>query len=126
MRMNRHMIALNLTIREAIGIAAAPGCSHELYDRIVAAIEKQCGDGSWQVTIKTVSVNDRLNAIKAIRFYTGWGLKEAKDMVDDVMAWNRQPGTGIPRSIIIRSGDTAHSLMSELEDLGVIAELSQI
>lgn len=120
------MITLDLSVREAIGIAATPDCSRELYERIVAAIEKRCGDGSWQVTIKTLAVNDRLNAIKVIRFYTGWGLKEAKDFVDDVMAWNRQPGTGIPRSIIIRSGDTAHSLVNELEQLGTIVELSQV
>lgn len=116
------MISINMTIREAVAVASLPQCSGELYNRIVAAIEDKCGEGGRCVTIKAVGVNRRLDAIKAIRCYTGWGLKEAKDLVDDVMAWNRTPGTGRSRDIFL-DHEKAQYLLDELRSYDVMAEI---
>ena len=85
------MINVSLTVREAILIASK--CDEyggdegrNLRDRIIRAMElAMVDDTRCSVTItKGMVLDNRIPCIKAIRKYTGWGLKETKDWTDPI------------------------------------------
>lgn len=130
------MISIDITIREAVAIASSASCSQELYDRIVKAIDVKCDEGhgcdNTRITpisgeqqercviIKSVGCDNRLEAIRAIRCVTGWSHKWVINLVDDVMAWHRSPGTGRHRSLILPA-EKGYQLVAALQSLKVDA-----
>lgn len=107
-----------MTIREAMDIASSPKCDPQLHERLVKAIEAKCYEALKRVTVWSVGVDNRLQAIKSIWLHAGCELKEAVDLVDDVMAWHRLPGTGKHRHIDLPL-DKAESLEEELRSFKV-------
>jgi hypothetical protein len=114
------MISVDMTIREMIGIATSTTCSMELYERIVKAIELASGEGSINVTLRTLRPDSMIPAIKALRLATGWGLKESKDFCDVVRGPYRTDGTygpGAANTLRLNAGK-ARELVKQWKDLG--------
>ncbi len=83
------MINVGMTIREMLSIASNPSCSGDLYERIIKALEVATGNEKLLVGCNGVVYNgqywnDKIPAIKSLRSATGWGLKEAKDWIEEV------------------------------------------
>lgn len=84
------MINVGMTIREMVSLASNPGCSGDLYERIIKAIEEATGQTLMMVACNGVQYNTqywdhKIAAIKSIRLSTGWGLKDAKDWIENCM-----------------------------------------
>lgn len=82
------MINVGMTIREMVSIASNPSCTGDLYDRIIKALELATGNEKLLVACNRVSYDGqywdgKIAAIKSVRLATGWGLKEAKDWVEE-------------------------------------------
>src|SRR6056300_363434 len=82
------MIKLELSVREAMNLAT--NCHHDIYEKIVQAIETAVNgeDVGRECTVTItngMNLDNRIPCIKAIRQYTGWGLKDAKDWTDDLV-----------------------------------------
>lgn len=85
------MINVGMTIREMISIASNPGCSGDLYERIIKAMELATGNEKLLVACNGADYSGnywdyKIAAIKSVRLCTGWGLKEAKDWIEDAVA----------------------------------------
>ena len=126
------MIKLELSVREAMNLATSWAYNHdaELYHKIVNAFEVALGvNQNRTVTItKGMSLDNRIPCIKAIRQYTGWGLKETKDWTDDLVGgWKNDrfvPATHHTNSITLKSQEMAENLLRDLNTLGCEGYLS--
>jgi hypothetical protein len=125
------MIKLELTIREAMNLAT--NCHHDIYERIVQAIETavngENGGRDCTVTITNgMSLDNRIPCIKAIRKYTGWGLKESKGWTDDLVGgWKGDrfvAATHHTNSITLKNPEMAENLLRDLTTLGCEGFLS--
>ena len=88
------MINVGMTIREMVSVASNPSCNGDLYDRIIKALELATGNEKLLVACNGVVYggqfwDNKIPAIKSLRLATGWGLKEAKDWVEDVQYHNK-------------------------------------
>lgn len=118
------MIKIALSVREAMSMVSL-GCGIEMYEKIVVAFETALNMNSYcNVTITGGMTQDnRLHCIKAIRQYTGWGLREAKDWTDFLVGcwsndqWYPAP-FGTRRSMTLKTPEAAESLLRELTTLG--------
>lgn len=84
------MINIGMTIREMISLAANPSCTGDLYERIIKAIEEATGNTMMMVACNGVQYNTqfwehKIACIRCLRLATGWGLKEAKDWIENCM-----------------------------------------
>lgn len=119
------MITLELTVAEALDLALNYS---PMYDRVLKAFEKTLNiddntSPNCTVTITNgMSLDNRIPCIKAVRQYTGWGLKEAKDWTDDLVGgWKGDrfvPATHHTNSITLKNAYMAESLLRELTTLG--------
>jgi hypothetical protein len=122
------MIKLELSVREAMNLAT--NCHHDIYERIVNAFEVALGvNQNRTVTItKGMSLDNRIPCIKAIRQYTGWGLKEVKDWTDNLVGgWKGDrfvPATHHTNSITLKNPEMAENLLRELTTCGCEGYLS--
>lgn len=122
------MIKLELSVREAMNLAT--NCHHDIYERIVTAFEVALGvNQNRTVTITNgMSLNNRIPCIKAIRQYTGWGLKESKEWTDDLVGgWKGDrfvPATHHTNSITLNNPEMAENLLRDLTSLGCEGYLS--
>ena len=122
------MIKLELSVREAMNLAT--NCHHDIYERIVTAFEVALGvNQNRTVTITNgMSLDNRIPCIKAIRQYTGWGLKESKEWTDDLVGgWKGDrfvPATHHTNSITLKNPEMAENLLRDLTSLGCEGYLS--
>jgi hypothetical protein len=122
------MIKLELSVREAMDLAA--NCHQDVYERIVNALEVALGvNQRRRVTITNgMSLDNRISCIKAIRQYTGWGLKESKEWTDDLVGgWKGDkfvPATHHTNSITLKNPELAENLLRDLTSLGCEGYLS--
>jgi hypothetical protein len=122
------MIKLELSVREAMDLAT--NCRQDIYERIVTAFEVALGvNQNRTVTVtKGMSLDNRIPCIKAIRQYTGWGLKETKDWTDDLVGgWKGDrfvPATHHTNSITLKYSCDAENLLRDLTSLGCEGYLS--
>lgn len=122
------MIKLELSIREAMDLAT--NCHHDIYERIVTAFEVALGvNQRCTVTItRGMNLDNRIPCIKAIRQYTGWGLKESKEWTDDLVGgWKGDrfvPATHHTNSITLKNAEMAENLLRDLTGLGCEGYLS--
>jgi ribosomal protein L7/L12 len=126
------MIKLELTVREAMYLATSWAYNNdvELYHKIVNAFEIKLGvNQNRMVTITGgMDTNNRIACIKAVRLWTGWGLKESKDWTDgmvgriDESGFWRDGGNRI--SVTLKTPDAAENLLRDLVALGCEGYLS--
>jgi hypothetical protein len=122
------MIKLELSVREAMNLAT--NCHQDIYERIVTAFEVALGvNQNRTVTITNgMSLDNRIACIKAIRQYTGWGLKESKEWTDDLVGgWKGDrfvPATHHTNSITLKNPELAENLLRDLTSLGCEGYLS--
>ncbi len=123
------MIKLELSVREAFELSNS--CSREIYERIVNAFEVALGMSQYRTVTITGGMNtdNRIPCIKAIRFATGWGLKESKDWSDELMGvydynlCRRLDGKG-RNSLTLQTPEAAEKLLRDMTDLGCEGLLS--
>ena len=124
------MIKIDFSVREALTMISN-GCSLDMFEKIVASLEAALGENQrCSVTItRGMSTNNRIQCIKAVRFHTGWGLKEAKDWTDQMIGryneygrWCEAVATSI--SVNLKTPDAAEKLLRELVDCGCEGYLS--
>lgn len=114
------MIRLELSVREALNMVSN-GCSLDMFEKIVAALEAAIGTpktpGKMKVVADSVrdasSWDNKIPAIKALRLATGMGLREAKDWVE-VCQYSQ--GTNYSPAL---THDAAEKLCSELKQCGM-------
>jgi len=125
------MITLQLSVREAMNLAT--NCHHDVYEKIVQAFEtavngEDVGKNCTVTITNGMSLDNRIPCIKAIRQYTGWGLKEAKDWTDDLVGgWKNDrwvPGTHQTNSITLKYSCDAENLLRDLTACGCEGYLS--
>lgn len=123
------MIKLDMSVREALTMVSN-GCGHEMFERIVAALELALGVNQRKMVTITggMSTNNRIPCIKAIRLHTGWGLKEAKDWTDVLVGtydtdWKYR-SSGRPNSMTLKTPEAAEALLRDLTTLGCEGYLS--
>ncbi|MGA1256953.1 MAG: hypothetical protein ACO3YX_08085 [Candidatus Nanopelagicaceae bacterium] len=122
------MIKLELSVREAMNLAMS--CHQDIYERIVNAFEVALGVNQLcKVTItKGMTLDNRIPCIKAVRLYTGWGLKEAKDWTDGMVGrWDdcgHWRGGGNTISLTLSTPEKAEQLLRDLTTLGCEGYLS--
>jgi hypothetical protein len=127
------MINLSLTIREALWIISKCDVYDSTYEKIVSAIEKAVQNPplGTNVTVKSIPQDNFISAIRIIRRYTNWGLKDTKDWLDVVRgSWQSNghwedgvyvsAGTysgGKPNTLTIPYGRDAITLAAELREI---------
>jgi len=123
------MIKVELSVREALNMVSN-GCSTEMYEKIVCALETALGVNQRRAVTITggMSTDNRIPCIKAIRLHTGWGLKEAKDWTDVLMGHYGSydqwvPGKG-KHSMTLKTPEAAENLLRDLAGLGCEGFLS--
>ena len=125
------MINLELTVREALWILSKCEVYDSTYDKVVSAFEKAMGvNQSCRVTVTGgMNTSNRIQCIKAVRLYSGWGLKEAKEWTDGMVG--RYDDAGYWRngglnqiSITLKNPQAAENLCRDLTALGCQASLS--
>jgi hypothetical protein len=123
------MIKVEMSVRESLNMIAN-GCSLDIFEKIVCALELALGVNQRRVVTITggMSTDNRIPCIKAIRQHTGWGLKEAKDWTDVLVGrygsydqW--VPGKG-KNTIILKTPEAAEALLRDLVGLGCEGFLS--
>ena len=127
------MINLQLTVREAMNLAASWAYNNdvELYHKIVNSFELALGvNQNRTVTITAgMTLDNRIPCIKAIRLHTGWGLKEAKEWTDFLVGgwkydkWYPAPANN-KQSITLKTPEAAENLLRDLVGLGCEGYLS--
>jgi hypothetical protein len=125
------MIKIELSVRESLNMIAN-GCSLDMFDKIVCALEVALGvNQRRRVTITGgMSTDNRIPCIKAIRLHTGWGLKESKDWTDVLVgrynyttnSYGRS--TGQENSVTLKTPEAAENLLRDLAGLGCEGFLS--
>jgi ribosomal protein L7/L12 len=129
------MIQLELTVREAMWILSKIESYDTIYDKIGVAFEQalaannQNTSRNCTVTITNgMSLDNRIPCIKAIRQYTGWDLKKAKEWTDVFTGcWKNDRWTdpsGYDNSIRLKYSCDAENLLQELTALGCEGFLS--
>jgi len=125
------MIKIELSVREAMNLAT--NCHLDIYEKIVQAFEtavngEDVGKNCTVTITNGMSLHNRIPCIKAIRQYTGWGLKETKDWTDDLVGgWKNDrfvPATHHTNSITLKSQEMAENLLRDLNTLGCEGYLS--
>jgi hypothetical protein len=124
------MIKIDLSVREALTMISN-GCSLDMFEKIVTALESAI-DAKEQhhVTITGgMTTNNRIPCIKAVRKYTGWGLKEAKDWTDGMIGhwdaygvWHKGDLNQI--SVRLKTTEAAENLLRDLKNAGCEGYLS--
>ena len=125
------MINLQLTVREALWILSKIESYDTIYDKISLAFEDALRvNRNKTVTITGgMTLDNRIHCIKAIRHYTGWGLKEAKDWSDVLVGgWKYDtfvPATpGTKNSVTLSTPEAAENLLRDLVEKGCEGYLS--
>ena len=125
------MINVSLTVREALWILSKIESYDTIYDKISIAFEDALKvNRNKTVTITGgMTLDNRIHCIKAIRHYTGWGLKEAKDWSDVLVGgWKYDtfvPATpGTKNSVTLSTPEAAENLLRELVEKGCQGFLS--
>lgn len=111
------MINVGMTIREMVSIASNPSCNGDLYDRIIKALELATGNGKLLVACDGLAYNvmhwdAKIPAIKSLRLATGWGLKDAKDWIEEAVNYKK---TMFTKPL---DPEMAHRLCDELSKCG--------
>ena len=127
------MIKIELSVRESLNMIAN-GCSLDMFEKIVCALEVALGVNQRRVVTITggMSTDNRIPCIKAIRLHTGWGLKEAKDWTDVLIGrynyshWRGDEATtaGVANSVTLKTPEAAEALLRDLVGLGCVGSLS--
>ena len=124
------MIKLDMSVREALTLVASSHCGHEMFERIVTALEMALGVNQRKMVTITrgMSTDNRIPCIKAIRLHTGWGLKEAKDWTDVLVGtydsdW-KYHSSGRTNSMTLKTPEAAEALLRDLAGLGCEGYLS--
>lgn len=123
------MIKIELSVRESLNMIAN-GCSLDMFDKIVCALEVALGvNQRRRVTITAgMSTDNRISCIKAIRLHTGWGLKESKDWTDVIVGRYNESGFwtggGHPNTMLLKTPEAAEALLRDLVGLGCEGFLS--
>jgi hypothetical protein len=117
------MINLALTVREALWILSKCESYDSVYDKVVTAVEKAIMNppNGTNVTVKSVPQDNFISAIRIIRNYTRWGLKDTKDWMDVVRgSWmdNGSYAGGKPNTLTVTFGRDAIALAEELRGIG--------
>ena len=116
------MIAVEMTIREMISLAANPSCNGDLYERLVSAIERAANEGKINVTLRSMRPDAMIPCIKALRLATGWGLKESKEFCDVVRGKSDGYGNGGfwggKANTVSLKADAARELAKQWKELG--------
>ena len=125
------MIKLDMSVREALTLVASSHCGHEMFERIVAALEVALGVNQRKMVVITggMTLDNRIPCIKAIRLNAGWGLKEAKDWTDTLVGgWKYDKfvpaATNAKQSITLKTPEAAEALLRDLTSLGCEGYLS--
>ena len=125
------MINVSLTVREALWILSKIESYDTIYDKISLAFEDALRvNRNKTVTITGgMTLDNRIHCIKAIRHYTGWGLKEAKDWSDVLVGgWKYDtfvPATpGTKNSLTLSTPEAAENLLRDLVEKGCEGYLS--
>jgi hypothetical protein len=124
------MIKIELSVRESLNMIAN-GCSLDMFDKIVCALEVALGVNQRRVVTITGGMNtdNRIHCIKAIRLHTGWGLKESKDWTDYLVGgwkydkWYPAPAN-TKQSMTLKTPEAAEALLRDLVGLGCEGFLS--
>jgi hypothetical protein len=124
------MIKIELSVRESLNMIAN-GCSLDMFDKIVCALEVALGVNQRRVVTITGGMNtdNRIHCIKAIRLHTGWGLKEAKEWSDYLVGgwkydkWYPAPAN-TKQSMTLKTPEAAEALLRDLVGLGCEGFLS--
>jgi hypothetical protein len=123
------MIKIDLTVREAVDLAIY--CPAEMREKIVAALEVALGVNQRCIVTITggMSTDNRIPCIKAVRQHTGLGLKEAKDLTDQVIGsydaygvFHKGELTQI--SMRLKTTEDAENLLRDLKNAGCEGYLS--
>jgi hypothetical protein len=124
------MIKIEMSVRESLNMIAN-GCSLDMFDKIVCALEVALGvNQRCMVTITGgLTLDNRIHSIKAIRLHAGWGLKEAKDWTDYLVGgWHYDKfvpaKSGAKQSITLKTPEAAEALLRDLVGLGCEGFLS--
>ena len=119
-----------MSVREALTLVASSHCGHEMFERIVAALEVALGVNQRKMVTITggMTLDNRIPCIKAIRLNAGWGLKEAKDWTDVLVGtydsdWKYRSG-GRSNSMTLKTPEAAENLLRDLAGLGCEGYLS--
>lgn len=121
------LIADGLQLMRTVTEAYGPEEGERLWHRLAEVLDPQlkgdiffamlCGDAAGEITIRGVnavsSIGNKISIIKSIRTASGLGLKEAKDIADDVMMGRTC------RFKLLTNANRSH-YMKELRDLGCI------
>ena len=112
------MINVGMTIREMVSIAAKTD-SHDLYERIIKALELATGNEKLLVACNGLSGfieprnwDHKIAAIKSIRLATLTGLKDAKDWIEEAVNYAK---TMYTKPL---DPEVAHRLCEELSRCG--------
>jgi ribosomal protein L7/L12 len=123
------MIKIDLSVREALNLVTNNHCGHDMFEKVVTALEVALGvNQRCTVTITNMSLDNRISCIKAIRNYTGWALKEAKVWTDQIVGyykegrWYGPVATRI--SVKLQTMDAAENLLRDLVGCGCEGYLS--
>ena len=111
------MINVGMTIREMVSIASNPSCTGDLYDRIIKALELATGNEKLLVACNGAQYDGqywdhKIAAIKSVRLSTGWGLKDAKDWIEEAVNYHK---TMFTKPL---DPEVAHKLCDELAKCG--------
>ena len=136
------MINLSLTIREALWVLSKCEVYDSTYDKIVSAIEKAVQNPplGTKVTVKSVPQDNFVSAIRIIRQYTSWGLKDTKDWLDVVRGPWQSNGRyengayvsagsyagGKPNTLVVPYGRDAIALAAELREIGCEVRVGEV
>ncbi len=122
------MINLALTVREAMWILSKCESYDSVYDKVVTAVEKAIMNppNSTNVTVKSVPQDNFISAIRIIRNYTRWGLKDTKDFLDVVRGPWLSTGSyagGKPNTLTVTFGVDAIAMAEELRRIGCVVRV---
>jgi hypothetical protein len=133
------MINLALTVREALWVLSKCETYDSTYDKIVSAIEKAITNPptGTKVTVKSIPQDNFISAIRIIRNYTRWGLKDTKEWLDVVRGTWQGAGHyengkyvstgsysgGKSNTLTITFGKDAIALAEELRGIGCVVRV---
>lgn len=110
------MISVEMTVFEMVTLCSF-GINAELQARIIAALEKAVGctneDEKYRFNLLSYDTERKIPVIKAVRLAFNWGLREAKEWVE-----NANPDNAIWSTTPWMSHSDASSLRRTLNDLG--------
>ena len=118
------MIKVEISVREALAMVSS-GCTLEIYEQIAVAFETAMNINKYCTMTITggMTCDNRIQCIKAIRQYTGWGLREAMEWCDYLVGswhanmWYPAP-LGTRYSMTLKTPEAAECLLRDLTTLG--------